>query len=238
MDRGGAAVIRVRPRREPKGFHERCRERGRRWLAEHPDYNSTPRDYWSEFEPQLRDTFKGLCGYCAMWVGMKGEVDHFVPVSIFKSERQHHLAYEWSNFRYCAGTMNQRKKAARVLDPFEVEDDWFRILLPSLQLVLTDKVPDDIRPLAEFTLEQLGLRDQEAVIRYRREWFRLYRLGRLELDELRRFAPLLARAIEADRERGKHWRLPPGHADAEPPRGDAPSPRAEGRAARRRRGRR
>ena len=229
-------MIRVRPRREPKDFDERCRERGRRWLAEHPDYEGAPSDYWVEFEPQLREAFKGLCGYCAMWVGMKGEIDHFVPVSISKSEGKDHLAYEWRNLRYCAGTMNQRKHAARVLDPFEVKDDWFRILLPSLQLVLTDKVPRKIRPLAEFTLEQLGLRDQEVVIRYRGEWFREYRLGRLELDQLRSFAPLLARAIEADRERGKHWRLPPGHADDGPPRGDAPSPRAKGRGERRRRG--
>jgi hypothetical protein len=139
---------------------------------------------------------------------MKGEVDHFVPVSVLKAQGKLHLAYEWSNFRYGEGTLNQRKAVSRVLDPFVVEDDWFRILLPSLQLVLTDKVPDDIRALAEFTLEKLGLRDHEVVVRYRREWFRMYQEGRLNLDGLREVAPLVAQAVERDLEDGKDWRRP------------------------------
>jgi hypothetical protein len=208
MDRGGPAVIRVRPRPEPANFDRRCRKRGRQWLKTHPDYQGRPRDYWSEFEPDLREAFEGRCGYCAMRV-MKGQVDHFVPVAMFRAEANYHLAYEWSNFRYGEGTLNQRKAAARVLDPFEVEDDWFQILLPSLQLVLTDKVPKDIRPLAEFTLERLGLRDHEVVVRFRREWFRMYQEGHLSLDGLRKVAPLVARAVEHGLEKGRDWRLPP-----------------------------
>jgi hypothetical protein len=201
-------VIRVRPRPEPPRFDQRCRRRGHRWLETHPDHPGRPNDFWSEFEPDLREVFEGRCGYCAMRI-MRGQVDHFVPVSVLKGEANLHLAYEWSNFRYGEGTLNQRKAAARVLDPFEVEDDWFRILLPSLQLVLTDRVPDDVRALAEFTLEKLGLRDHEVVVRYRREWFRMYQEGRLSLEGLREVAPLVARAVECDLERGKDWRPGP-----------------------------
>ena len=75
-----------------------------------------------------------------------------------------------------------------------------------MQLVLTDRVPDEIRLLAEFTLEKLGLRDHEVVVRYRREWFRMYQEGRLDLDGLREVAPLIARAVEHDLARGKDWR--------------------------------
>jgi hypothetical protein len=59
MDRGGQAVIRVQSRPEPAKFDERCRKRGRRWLKAHPDYQGHPRDYWSEFEPDLREAFGG-----------------------------------------------------------------------------------------------------------------------------------------------------------------------------------
>ena len=174
----------------------------------HPGCQGRPRDFWSDFEPALREVFGGRCGYCAMRV-MKGQVDHFIPVAVFKAESNHHLAYEWSNFRYGEGALNQRKADARVLDPYEVQDDWFQILLPSLQLILTDRVPHDIRPLAEFTVERLGLRDHEVVVRYRQAWFSSYRESHLNLDGLRRFAPLVARAVEDDLARGKDWRLPP-----------------------------
>ena len=208
-------MIRVRRPREPRRFDELCRKRGNSWLEKNPGYENHPRDYWSKFEPQLRRAFKGLCAYCAMRVAVKGEVDHFVPISILKSEGHHYLAYEWSNLRYSDGTLNQKKCDARILDPFEVRDDWFCMLLPSLQLVLTDKIPDDIRPLAEFTLERLGLRDHEALIRYRKEWFDLYRDGHLNLEGLRKNAPMIARAVESDLNAGKDWRRasklgPPG----------------------------
>lgn len=164
-----------------------------------------------------------------MWVGMKGEVDHFIPISLLKSRQHHHLVYEWSNFRYGEGTINQRKAVARVLDPFEVEDDWFEILLPSLQLVLTDKVPAEIRPLAKFTLERLGLDHNEVVVRYRREWFREYQEGRLSLDNLRKYAPLVAEAVERDLKTGKDWRRPP-RPTTSGSRGDrSRDPKAKGR---------
>jgi hypothetical protein len=237
MDRGGPAVIRVRRRPEPASFDERCRKRGRRWLENHPGHEGRPPDYWSEFETDLREAFEGRCGYCAMWLP-KGEVDHFISISTLRSQQSHHLTYEWSNFRYSEGTLNQRKATSLVLDPYEVDADWFQVLLPSLQLVLTDKVPDGIRALAEFTLEKLGLRDQEFVVRCRREWFREYQEGRLTLDGLWRFAPLVARAVERDLERGKDWRQPPSTTMSRSRRTKARGPKANGPKKRRRGGKR
>lgn len=198
-------MIRVPKPKEPDDFDDRCRTRGRRWLKEHPGYER-PRDYWSEFEPDLRKAFSGLCGYCAMKV-MKAQTDHFIPVDVLKLTGEDELAYEWSNFRYGEGVVNQRKSNHKVLDPFEVKNEWFKILLPSLQLVLTPQVPKSRRKLAEFTLIQLGLRDGEVVVRYRAEWFRLYRERKLTLDGLREIAPLIATAVEQDFAIGKDWRL-------------------------------
>lgn len=206
MARGGKKVIRVRPQPEPKNFDKSCRKRGRRWLREHKGYKGRPRGFWSEFEPQLRGAFNGLCGYCAMRV-IKGQVDHFISVSLLQKQGKHLLAYEWSNYRYCEGVLNQRKWEHKILDPFEIAGEWFEVLLPTLQLVLTTRVPKRKRKLAEFTIKQLGLRDSEVVVRYRRELFAMYQEGKLTLTGLQEFAPLVARAVQRDLDIGKDWRL-------------------------------
>jgi hypothetical protein len=195
---------RVKPAPEPANFDARSRKRGQRWLKANPKY-SRPKDYWSEFEPQLRTAFAGLCGYCAM-LTMKSQMDHFIPVAILKARNQHEKAYEWSNFRYGEGVFNQKKSNHLVLDPFKVKDDWFEVQLPSLQLVLTAAVPRRQQKLAEFTLERLGLRDSEVVVRYRQTWFEMYREGKLTIDGLREVAPLIAIAIERDLAKGIDWR--------------------------------
>lgn len=199
-------MIRFLPQPEPPMFDQKCRQKGRRWLETHPAYDR-PSDYWSEFEPDLRNAFAGLCAYCVMSV-MRGQTDHFIPISVLKKKQQDHLAYEWSNFRYIEGVLNQRKGESFVLDPFKVRDTWFELKLPSLQVVLTDKVPQTIRKKAEFTLNRLGLTNDAVIIRFRQKWFELYRSRKLTLDGLKDVAPQIARAVEADLQKGKDWRFP------------------------------
>jgi hypothetical protein len=85
--------------------------------------------------------------------------------------------------------------SSTLIDPFAVEDGWFEILLPSLQLVATDCVPVDLREWARFVLKRLHLRDDERVLRQRREWYRMYQEGELTLEGLRKKAPLIATAV-------------------------------------------
>ncbi|HLX64772.1 MAG TPA: hypothetical protein VKX17_26105 [Planctomycetota bacterium] len=186
---------------EPSSFDEECRKKGREWLATHKDYNGRPRDYWSRFEPELRTAFGTFCAYSAVRIP-KGEVDHFISIESMKSTDQHHLAYEWSNYRYSDSTINKRKPRKEsehsILDPFAVQDDWFDIDLHSLQLRLADKVPEEIRGDAQFTIERLGLIDDDYVCRYRRELLDMYLDGKLTLDGLREWAPIIARAVESN----------------------------------------
>ena len=84
-----------------------------------------------------------------------------------------------------------------MLDPQEVKPGWFKILLPSLQLVATDAVPKSHKAKAEFTLKRLKLRDGERIIRWRRSWYQMYIAGKLTLEGLRDVAPLIAEAVEA-----------------------------------------
>ena len=85
--------------------------------------------------------------------------------------------------------------AARLLDPFDIEDGWFELHLPSLQLRVSDTVPDEIRDRAEYVLTRLRLRDDERVMRQRREWYRMYQGGEISRDGLEGKAPLIAAAL-------------------------------------------
>jgi hypothetical protein len=176
---------------EPAGFDEGCRQPGLAWLRANPS-PKRPRDFWSPFKTRLCDAFGQLCGYSCMFEPV-GTVDHYLSCHV-RRER----AYEWDNFRFASQWINSSKRTAddEVLDPFEVEDGWFEILLPSLQLVLTDRVPPEHRARAEHTLRRLHLRDDVRVIRQRAEWYRMYEEGELNLEGLRRKAPLIADAIE------------------------------------------
>ena len=182
-------MMRFAPPPEPDGFDARVRRPGKAWLARHP--GEVPKDLWSPFRGHLAQSFRNLCAYSVMW-DLCGTVDHYLC-----RHKHPHLAYEWSNYRYASAWINSSKKDHddSVLDPFRVQDDWFEILLPSLQLVLTPAVPAAERQRAQHTLERLHLRDGEQVIRQRRAWYELYESGKLTVDQLEDFAPLIARAI-------------------------------------------
>ncbi len=179
----------------PTNFNEDCTVPGLRWIAEHPKAQrlgkKRPRDFWTPFKPQLSDAFRELCAYGAMYEPV-GTVDHFIPVDADES-----LAYDWDNYRFASGWINSGKKNREgFLDPLRVQDGWFEVLLPSLQLIPTDRIPVDLRPLAEATITRLHLRDDERVLRQRRRWYRLFQEGKLDLAGLRENAPLIAAAID------------------------------------------
>jgi hypothetical protein len=183
-------VIRFEPALKPDRFAERAETRGQTWLAAHTA--GRPPDYWSEFKPQLAEAFRNLCAYSAMYEPV-GTVDHFVSCDEDRAR-----AYDWMNYRYAAGWINASKQALRsheVVDPFVVEHGWFELILPSLQLVITEHVPVEWRARAEHVLERLHLGHDERVVRQRREWYRMYQAGELTLDGLSKKAPLIAAAI-------------------------------------------
>ncbi|CAM3954884.1 hypothetical protein [Aeromonas bestiarum] len=181
---------------EPTEFDAKCSQAGLQWLLDHPKTSRKPgvrpRDYWSPFKPQLADAYRNLCAYSAMHEPV-GTVDHFLPVDVYEF-----LAYEWANYRYASGWINSSKnKAVEILDPLDVSTGWFEVLLPSLQLVMVpEQVPEPWRRLAEQTLIRLHLRDDERILRQRRQWYQMYQQGKLTLGGLHDVAPLIALAVE------------------------------------------
>jgi len=184
-------MIHFDPTPEPPHFDETVRQPGRYWLESHTQ-SERLKPYWNSVKPDLANAFGQLCGYSAMFEPV-GTVDHYLSIKNHRPQ-----AYEWDNYRFSAQWINSSKQTAdqTVLDPFEVEDGWFEILLPSLQLKLSDTIPEAQRARAVYTLKRLHLRDDERVIRQRREWYCMYQDGELDIDGLRKKAPLIARAIE------------------------------------------
>jgi hypothetical protein len=183
-------VIRFEPSDRPAGFDKRVEQRGAAWLKANPVRR--PKDYWSEFRIPLANAFQNLCAYSAMYEPV-GTVDHFVSCDEDRTR-----AYDWTNYRFASGWINSSKQALRshqVLDPFEIGDDWFEVILPSLQLVITDSVPDQFRSRAQAMLGRLHLGHDERIIRQRREWYRMYQDGELSLEGLTKKAPLIAAAV-------------------------------------------
>jgi hypothetical protein len=180
------------PPDEPPTFDEKARKPGTAWLDQHPqNTHPRPKDFWTPFLPALAAGFGELCAYTAIHEPV-GTVDHYLSCT-----RHRDQSYEWRNYRFACHKVNAKKGDLDVelLDPFEVQDGWFEIQLPSLQLVLTAAVPARRRARAEFTLRRLGLRDEEWAIRQRRAWYALYQSGHLSLDGLEHHAPLIARAV-------------------------------------------
>jgi hypothetical protein len=176
-------------------FEAKVRIPGERWLAENtPGEKKRLPGYWLEVRDELADAFHERCAYTAMWLSHPGQVDHFVSVDEDRSK-----AYDWNNLRYCAGWLNSCKQGLRstqIIDPLAVEDGWFEITLPDLQLRVTEQCPEHLRARAELMLDRLKLRNGAQVIRFRRQFYAQYKpedpstLARLDA-----WAPLIARAI-------------------------------------------
>ena len=190
-------MIRVTsPIAEPATFDAECRQPGRDWLVAHPAPKGRPRDFWSPFRTELREGFARRCGYFAMLMH-DGAVDHFVSWDTCKAMNPR-LAYEWSNFRFIDPALNSRKgtRDDQLLDPFEVQDDWFDVDIPSLVLRITGRVPAQLASKAKFTVERLDLQQGRKAVSLRWEWYELHRSGELTLVGLHRNAPLVARAVD------------------------------------------
>lgn len=184
-------MIRFEPIAKPEHFEVRAEQAGATWLAANPNAKR-PRDHWSAFKPALADGFRQLCAYSAMYEPV-GTVDHFVSWDEDKTK-----AYDWFNYRFASAWLNSSKQRVRhdqIIDPFTVDDEWFEILLPSLQLVASESVPEVERARVAFVLERLHLGHDERIMRQRREWYRMYQHGELTLDGLARKAPLIAAAV-------------------------------------------
>jgi hypothetical protein len=142
-------MIQVIPKKEPEYFDALVRKPGAKFLSNRTNQNIAPteKEYkshaywtkrWSDTLEDLSKTYEHICAYCCEKIhpltGNK-QVDHFKP----KSQVPYHLlAYEWSNYRLASGQLNNWKDNNELLDPFQIQDGWFVILFPSLEIEAAD----------------------------------------------------------------------------------------------------
>ncbi len=142
-------MIQVIEKDEPSYFDKLVRKRGAKYLSRRSNQSIAPTDKeyknhaywtkrWSNTLEDLGEAYDNICAYCCEKIhpltGNK-QVDHFKP----KSQVPYHLlAYEWSNYRFAAGQLNNWKDDNEVLDPFQIQDGWFVMLFPSLQVEPAD----------------------------------------------------------------------------------------------------
>jgi hypothetical protein len=195
-------VPRLTSKNEPPLFNENCRKPGTAWLNNIKNAEKDPHkqdEWWQQFQPALAQHFNYRCGWLATCIHLDGVVDHWLSCGPRKGKASpyRNLAFEWTNYRYATGTINSLKGKLddSLIDPCEVQEGWFEVLLPSFELVATG-VPKELKDKAEATLEKLQLRRHKAQFTRWRWYQGHWNNGNPDLPALRRYAPLVAAAIE------------------------------------------
>jgi hypothetical protein len=148
-------------------------------------------------EPDLYNAYSGICAYTCHWTpydtGWK-TVEHFRPKELYPQE-----AYLWANYRFVCGTLNGRKGINEdILDPFALEEGWFTLHFPSLQLMPGKHIKSNESARVEKTIKYLKLNDWICV-RARRDWLLPYLRGKYPIDFLAEKAPFLAKELRRQR---------------------------------------
>lgn len=184
-------MIKVTPKPEPEDFDRKVRQRG---LAKINEGVEELPDYWRDFLPQLLEAYGRICSYACIYImpvtGSKS-VDHLAPKS-----KNRNLAYEWSNYRLACSLMNSRKSDFEdVLDPFEIEDDWFELDPIFWQVHPMTTLSPATRQAVEATIVRLKLNDDDC-LRVRGEHYDDYITGAITFNHLKKMNPFVAREVE------------------------------------------
>jgi hypothetical protein len=185
----------INPQPEPGVFKDRVRTPGRRFLKRlgrtptTKEFNS--HSYWREILPQLHDSYGGICAYSCHWIPYDtgaDTVEHFLPKSIDPQQ-----AYEWKNYRLVCATLNGRKGThSDVLDPFKVQNGWFVLDFPSLQVKPDRGLNDALKAQIWATITRLGLNDDGTCLKSRAKYIRDYCMGCVNMKHLQQDAPFIA----------------------------------------------
>lgn len=147
--------------------------------------------YWTKALDDLMDRYGQLCAYSCFRIHPvtgAGSVDHFAAKSTSWDQ-----VYEWLNYRLCCSRLNARKNNfGDVLDPFEVEDDWFHLELVGFQVIPAPGLAKEILDRVQATIDRLDLNDfrrfrEEDAVHY---WEKDYSLRTLKKE-----SPFVAREL-------------------------------------------
>jgi uncharacterized protein (TIGR02646 family) len=188
----------VERRAEPSSFEEKVRTPGRRFLEttdKSPESKGfwSGKEYWREALADLRRLHGGVCAYSGLLIYPgtgASSVDHFKPKS-----RHPHLAYEWSNFRLACQRVNACKSnKENILDPFEIQPDWFTLDFDTFRVEPHSALEGDVREAVLITIAELKLNEDgsNSFIGERQEYIEAYAQGDVEFSHLEKRSPFIA----------------------------------------------
>lgn len=191
-------MIHIELQPEPDDFDNLVRRPGQKYLAKNPqpktkEFNA--HSYWRRILPHLHDSYRGICAYSCHWIPYDtgaDTVEHFRPKDLYPSE-----AYEWDNYRLVCATLNGRKGTREdILDPFQIQNGWFIIDFPSLQVKPAEGLGEAITRSIEMTIELLGLNDRGTCWKSRAKYIESYCRGKVTFEYLQDEAPFIALELE------------------------------------------
>lgn len=144
--------------------------------------------YWRDALGDLLTAYERRCAFLSLYIEHatgNPSVDHMLPKS-----RAWQAAYEWSNYRLCAASINASKRdMAGIVDPFTCRDGWFQLDLVAFQVVRGPNAPAKRSKAIDATLELLNRQD---ACKAREEYVTSYEQGEIDLSYLARRAPFIA----------------------------------------------
>ncbi len=187
-------MIPIKMQPEPSHFYEKVQKKGEKFLAQHPEAKGSALEaYWRSIIPDLYTAYSKICAYSCHWIPEDtgwNTVEHFRPKDLYPEE-----AYCWANYRLVCGRLNGRKGIHEdVLDPFTLQEGWFTIHFPSLQLIPGRHLAKDDVQKVKQTIDRLNLNDATC-IDSRKGWLESYLLKRCNIQLLEERAPFLAKEL-------------------------------------------
>lgn len=110
-------------------------------------------ELWTKALPAMRTLYERRCAYLALHIHRgtgRDSVDHFLPK---QDPRYRDRAYAWDNYRYASLDVNRVKDVLEVLDPFEVQDDWFGLALDTFKVEARVPIPPERKSAWDNTLK-------------------------------------------------------------------------------------
>lgn len=182
------------PQPEYPAFNSQVRQPGAAFLATCPQPTSDQfrkKNFWNRAARELHAAYSGMCAYTAMYLPEQGSVDHFIPKTVQPS-----LAYEWRNYRLASGRVNSAKgMQTGILDPFQVDDTWFHLEVPSCLLKANPQLHHDVRIQVNHTINALRLNSDDYYVQERCNILIEHAKGEISLSFLQRRYPFLAKEI-------------------------------------------
>jgi len=187
-------MIRVIAAPEYASFDADVRRPGAAFLTTCPEPTSEQfrkKNLWSKASRELHAAYSGICAYTAMYLPQQWSVDHFLPKTSHP-----HLAYEWSNFRLANERVNNSKgNLPDILDPFQIEDDWFYMDIPACLLKPNPALGAVLRGRISNTINSLRLNQDDNYVQERCNILIDYARGDVSRGFLERRYPFLAKEV-------------------------------------------